>query len=66
MFSVTLIEVVIMQFLCHFPKTFIMQDGLTAFDKASIEGHIDVCQELWIQQSLLTSVYDDVASDSVL
>ena len=43
-----------------------MQDGLTAFDIASTEGHMDVCQELWIQQSLLTSVYDDVASDSVL
>ena len=43
-----------------------MQDGLTAFDVASIEGHMDVCQELWMQQSLFTSVYDDVASDSVL
>ena len=43
-----------------------MQDGLTAFDIASVEGHMDVCQELWIQQFLLTSVYDEMASDPVL
>ena len=55
----------IMQFLFHFPITFIMQDVLTAFDIASIEGHTDVCQELWMQQSLFTSVYD-VASDPML